>query len=114
MEIPEFLQHGLQQFRLRQDGSTEMECTRFLAETAARNNTDTRVLQQLERVENIGRLIRLLGSFYRLWWYCNLRESIHGTLNRITTEPLEAIKSVCNHFCSQLQQNSEFLLSLRD
>ena len=58
--------YGKINFYLWQDCCSEVESPGHLTEARARNNTDPRLLQQIEGVEDIGSLARLLSGLYCL------------------------------------------------
>lgn len=106
MEIPKLLQHRLQFLGLRQNGRAEVECAWFLTEAAAGNNTDAGVLQQLESVEDVRRLVGLFRCLDRFGGYRDLGEGVHRSLDRVAAETLEAVEGVCDHFGSELKQTN--------
>ena len=110
--------YGKINFYLWQDCCSEVEGVRHLTESCARDDTDPRLLQQIEGVEDVGCLAGLLSRLYcleqknsssllsklskraDLLWQDDLWEGVHGSLDCVAAEAWDGVEGLRHQFGS--------------
>ena len=96
MKFAEFAQIGSNLIEWRQNCRPKVKRSISLMKSAARHNTNARVLQQLQTVERVRLHIESDSSVFNgSWRHLNTRKRVHGTLNRITFDARYRVEQMC-------------------
>lgn len=94
MEFLELLQQLFDLINWWKNRSTEVEGAGSLMKSAAWNDADASSLQQLQTIEHVGLDAQALGVIDGALWQSDLRERVHGALDRVAFDALDRVEEL--------------------